>query len=39
MVAAEFKYEPSDHRTEFLAVPGKLPIVFSGAEDVAKDIA
>jgi hypothetical protein len=39
LVAAEFKYEPSHHRTEFLAVPGRLPVVFWGAEDVAKDIA
>ena len=39
LVAAEFKYEPSHSRTEFRTVPGKLPVVFWGAEGVAKDIA
>lgn len=38
MVAAEFKYEPSHRRTEFLATPGKLPVVAWGAEGVAKDV-
>jgi hypothetical protein len=37
-VAAEFKYEPSHRRTEFRAMPGKLPVVFWGAEGVAKDV-
>jgi hypothetical protein len=37
LVAAEFKYEPSHHRAEFRALPGKLPVVFWGMEGVAKD--
>jgi hypothetical protein len=28
LVAAEFKYEPSHQRAEFVALPGKLPVVF-----------
>jgi hypothetical protein len=39
LVAAEFKYEPSHVRPEFHAQPGKLPVVFWGAEGVAKDVA
>jgi hypothetical protein len=39
LVAAEFKYEPSHHRAEFRAQPGKLPVVFWGIEGVAKDVA
>ena len=39
LVAAEFKYEPSHHRLEFRAMPGKLPVVFWGMEGVAKDVA
>jgi hypothetical protein len=39
LVAAEFKYEPSHHRMEFRATPGKLPVVFWGMEGVAKDVA
>jgi hypothetical protein len=39
LVAAEFKYEPSHHRAEFLAQSGKLPVVFWGADGVAKDVA
>lgn len=35
---AEFKYEPAHSRAEFRALPGKLPVVFWGAEGVAKDI-
>lgn len=39
LVAAEFKYEPSHHRSEFLTLPtNKLPIVDWGNEGVAKDI-
>ena len=38
MVAAEFKYEPAHRRTEFMATPGKLPVVVWGAEGVAKDL-
>jgi hypothetical protein len=38
MVAAEFKYEPAHWRTEFMAMPGKLPVVVWGAEGVAKDV-
>ena len=38
MVAAEFKYEPAHLRTEFMATPGKLPVVVWGAEGVAKDV-
>lgn len=38
MVAAEFKYEPAHRRTEFMATPGKLPVVLWGAEGVAKDL-
>jgi hypothetical protein len=38
-IGLEFKYEPSHSRAEFRAVPGKLPVVFWGAEGVAKDIA
>jgi hypothetical protein len=38
-VAAEFKYEPSHRRAEFLALPtDKFPVVFWGNEGVAKDI-
>jgi hypothetical protein len=39
LVVAEFKYEPSHHRAEFRALPGKLPVGFWGTEGVAKDIA
>lgn len=39
LVAAEFKYEPSHRRTEFLAQPGKLPVVFWGDDGVARDIS
>jgi hypothetical protein len=39
LVAAEFKYEPSHDRGEFVALPGKLPVVFWGADGIAKDIA
>jgi hypothetical protein len=39
LLAAEFKYEPSHRRAEFLAQPGKLPVVFWGADGVAKDVA
>ena len=39
LVAAEFKYEPSHHRAEFLELPGKLPVVFWGDDGVAKDVA
>jgi hypothetical protein len=39
LVAAEFKYEPSHRRAEFLALPGKLPVVFWGDDGVAKDVA
>jgi hypothetical protein len=39
LVAAEFKYEPSHRRAEFLALPGKLPVVFWGLDGVAKDVA
>ena len=35
-VAAEFKYEPSHRRPDIL--PNKLPVVFWGAEGVAKDV-
>ncbi len=35
-VAAEFKFEPSHRRRDIL--PGKLPVVFWGAEGVAKDV-
>ncbi len=38
LVAAEFKYEPSHHRVEFCALPGKLPVVVWGIEGVAKDV-
>ena len=38
LVAAEFKYEPSHHRAEFAALPGKLPVVFWGTDGVAKDV-
>jgi len=38
LVAAEFKYEPSHHRVEFRALPGKLPVVSWGIEGVAKDV-
>jgi hypothetical protein len=40
LVAAEFKYEPSHRRPEFLILPAnKFPIVDWGNEGVAKDIA
>jgi hypothetical protein len=39
MVAAEFKYEPAHERTEFMAMPAKLPAVAWGRDGVAKDIA
>jgi hypothetical protein len=39
MLAAEFKYEPGHRRPEFMAAPGKLPVVVWGAEGVAKDVA
>jgi hypothetical protein len=39
LVAAEFKYEPSHLRPEFRCQPGKLPVVFWGADGVAKDVA
>jgi hypothetical protein len=39
LVAAEFKYEPSHQRPEFVALPGKLPVVFWGVDGVAKDVA
>jgi hypothetical protein len=39
LVAAEFKYEPSHLRLEFQGQPGKLPVVFWGADGVAKDVA
>jgi hypothetical protein len=40
LVAAEFKYEPSHYRPEFLALPtSKFPIVDWGYEGVARDIA
>jgi hypothetical protein len=39
LVAAEFKYEPSHHRADFVAVPGKLPVVFWDDDGVAKDVA
>lgn len=39
LVAAEFKYEPSHLRPEFRSQPGKLPVVFWGADGVAKDVA
>lgn len=40
LVAAEFKYEPSHRRSEFLALPtSKFPIVDWGSEGVAKDIS
>lgn len=38
LVAAEFKYEPSHRRAEFVAMPGKLPVVFWGPDGVAKDV-
>jgi hypothetical protein len=38
LVAAEFKYEPSHRRAEFVALPGKLPVVFWGLDGVAKDV-
>jgi len=38
LVAAEFKYEPSHQRPEFRDQPGKLPVVFWGADGVAKDV-
>jgi hypothetical protein len=38
MVAVEFRYEPAQWRTEFMAMPGKLPVVVWGAEGVAKDV-
>jgi hypothetical protein len=39
LVAAEFKYEPSHRRPEFLTLPAsKFPIVDWGNEGVAKDI-
>jgi hypothetical protein len=39
LVAAELKYEPSHLRPEFQSQPGKLPVVFWGADGVAKDVA
>jgi hypothetical protein len=39
MVAAEFKFEPSHERTDFLAMPDKLPAVQWRGDGVAKDIA
>ena len=39
LVAAEFKYEPSHLRAEFVALPGKLPVVFWGLDGVGKDVA
>ena len=39
VVAAEFRYEPAHRRTEFLAMPGKLPAAVWGAEGVAKDVS
>lgn len=39
LVAAEFKYEPSHRRAEFVASQGKLPVVFWGDDGVAKDVA
>lgn len=39
IVAAEFRYEPEHRRTEFLAMPDKLPVAAWGAEGVAKDIS
>lgn len=39
LLAAEFKYEPSHCRAEFLEQPGKLPVVFWGADGIAKDVA
>jgi hypothetical protein len=38
LVAAELKYEPSHLRPEFHGQPGKLPVVFWGADGVAKDV-
>ena len=38
MVAAEFRYEPAHDRAEFMAMPGKLPVVVWGANGVAHDI-
>lgn len=39
LVAAEFKYEPSHQRAEFVAMPGKVPVVFWGKEGVGADIS
>ena len=39
IVAAEFRYEPEHRRTEFMAMPGKLPVAVWGAEGVAKDVS
>lgn len=39
LIAAEFKYEPSHNRSEFRAQPGKLPVVFWGADGVSKYVA
>ena len=39
MVAAEFKYEPSHARPEFVALASKLPLVFWSSDGVAKDVA
>ncbi|MGH3262474.1 MAG: hypothetical protein ACRDNS_10790 [Trebonia sp.] len=38
IVAAEFRYEPAHRRTEFLAMPSKIPVAAWGAEGVAKDM-
>jgi hypothetical protein len=39
LVAVEFKYEPSHHRSEFFTLPtSKFPVVDWGNEGVAKDI-
>lgn len=39
IVAVEFRYEPEHRRTEFLAMPDKLPVAAWGAEGVAKDMS
>lgn len=39
LVAAEFKYEPAHRRPEFLAMPGKIPVVFWDKQGVGEDIS
>ena len=38
LAAAEFKFEPSHRRAEYLAPSGKLPVVVWGSDGVAKDV-